>query len=306
MSIDYKHKYIKYKTEYLKRKRKHNYECEYDLIGIGDFTHGSLNVWEYRFNILKKAINETKKNIMVFIEDSIWRSENIMKHKKIKLEKPIMWDNKYPAGPLWKYVNHATESKIYLEIIKYIRKHRNRITIIGTDNDTLARDYDIYKIIMKHLNKSNINFFWAANAHVDDRPLSIENRKWIKDTNPDLKYFCGHYLKKELGHKYCIILSQAYQGTIRYNSVCIGNDCTNRIWTLEYFYKNFTYESNKKYKTKKEYELYEKFGNKLIEFSNSFWLEKSDGHDGGYIVNLIKPKYDYILFFNTVDKLEPY
>jgi len=45
-----------------------------------------------------------------------------------------------------------------LKIIKYIRKHKHRITIIGIDNDKLDRDYDMYKIIMKNYKPSNINF----------------------------------------------------------------------------------------------------------------------------------------------------
>jgi len=44
---------------------------------------------------------------------------------------------------LWQYMNHTNESKILLKIIKYIRKHRNGITLIGVDNDKIDRDYDM-------------------------------------------------------------------------------------------------------------------------------------------------------------------
>ena len=47
------------------------------------------------------------------------------------------------------------ESEIFLKIIKYIRKNKDRITIIGIDNDTIDRDYDMYKIIIK-----NYNILW--------------------------------------------------------------------------------------------------------------------------------------------------
>lgn len=282
-----------------------NFIYNYHLIGIGDFTHGSLNIWQYRIDLVKKVVKETNKNIMIFVEDSEWRSNNIMKNKTIKPTKPIMWDNKFPAGTLSEYVNHTSESEIYLYIMTFIRKHKNRITIIGVDNDTLARDYDMYKIIMKNLNINNINFFWAANAHVDDRKLHISTRKWIKDEHPNLKHYCGHYLKEKLKDKYCIVLSQAYEGTVRFNSVCIGEDCENRIWSLEYFYKKFKYQPNKKYKYNAgKYKLYKKFNNKLVEFSNSYWLDIKNGFEGGVIIKMDKPKYDYILFFNKVDKLD--
>lgn len=37
------------------------------------------------------------------------------------------------------------ESNIFLKIIKYIRKHKDRTKIISID-----RDYDMYKIVMKN------------------------------------------------------------------------------------------------------------------------------------------------------------
>lgn len=278
----------------------------YYLIGIGDFTHGSLNIWKFRINLLKKVMRETNKNIMIFVEDSLWRTENIMNNRKIVLTKALMWNNKYPNGILGDYVAHTWESKIYLEIIKFIRKHSDRITIIGVDNDKLARDRHMYKIIMKNLNKNNINFFWASNSHVDDRVLDISTRKWIKKKAPNETHYCGHYLKRKLGHKYCIILSQGYQGTVRYNSICIGDDCEDRRWFLQYIYKEFKYPPLKKYvsKNKNGYVLYKKFHNKLLEFSNSYWVDHSHGFEGGYLVKIKKPKYDYILFFNKVDKLD--
>ena len=44
----------------------------------------------------------------------------------------------------------AMESNIFLKIIKYIRKHKDRMKIISIDNDKIDRDYDMYKIIMKN------------------------------------------------------------------------------------------------------------------------------------------------------------
>lgn len=54
---------------------------------------------------------------------------------------------------------HSCESTILLKIIRYIRKNKNRITLIAVDNDKIDRDVDMYKIIIKNLNENNINFF---------------------------------------------------------------------------------------------------------------------------------------------------
>lgn len=82
------------------------------------------------------------------------------------------------------------ESNIFLKIIKYIRKHKDRIIIIGIDNDKIDRDYDMYKIIMKKYKSLNINFLWTSNHHVADLQLTNDNLKYIKNKNH--KWFLGH------------------------------------------------------------------------------------------------------------------
>ncbi len=175
----------------------------YSLIGIGEFSHGIQESWEFRFKLLKYALKNTNKKIIIFNEMSIWQANNIMnntiwsikdnkhiKYNGIKIEEPIQ-NNNYVGGKLWQYISHAMESKIFLQIIKYIRKHKNRITIIGIDNDKIDRDYDMYKIIVKHIcpertvvkhfKSSNINLLWAHNMHVGDLPLSNDNLKYIEN-----------------------------------------------------------------------------------------------------------------------------
>jgi hypothetical protein len=199
------------------------------------------------FNLLKYAMKNTNKKIVIFNEQSIWMAENIMNntiwsrtlnkfvtYNKIKKEEKVEGgiDNKTFFGHLWQYMAHSCESKIFLKIIKYIRKNKNRITLIGTDNDTLDRDYPAYEIIMKNLDKNNINFYWAHNHHVDNMKYSLDNLLYIK--NKSHKWFCGHYLKEKLKDDYCIILSQAYEGENRFNGYCQGKHCNERTWQLQY------------------------------------------------------------------------
>ena len=192
----------------------------YNLISIGEFSHGIQESWEFRFNLLKYTMKNSNKKIAIFNEMSVWQADNIMnntiwsikdnkfiKYDGIKIEEPIQ-NNNYVGGKLWQYINHAMESELFLKIIKYIRKNKDRITIIGIDNDKIDRDYYMYKIIMKNYKPSNINFLWASNHHVSDLPLSDDNLKYIKNKNH--KWFLGHYLKKKLKDNYCIVLSQAY------------------------------------------------------------------------------------------------
>lgn len=143
----------------------------YNLIGIGEFSHGIQESWEFRFNLLKYVIKYTNKKIYIVNEMFVWQANNVMnntiwsikdnkyiKYEGIKIELSIQ-NNNYVGGKLWQYTNHYMESELFLRIIKYIRKNKNRITIIGIDNDNIDRDYYMYKIIMKYYDKNNINFY---------------------------------------------------------------------------------------------------------------------------------------------------
>jgi len=283
----------------------------YNLIGIGEFSHGIQECWQFRFNLLKYAIKNSNKNIIIFNEMSIWQADNIMnntiwsikdnkyiKYEGIKIEEPIQNDN-YVGGKLWQYCSHAMESNIFLKIIMYIRKHKDRITIIGIDNDKIDRDYDMYKIIMKNYNKNNINFLWTSNHHISNLPLSDDNLKYIKNKNH--KWFLGNYLKKKLKENYCIILSQAYEGINRFNGYCIGNNCIKRIFQLNYFTKKFKYNKNKKYvNLNKKYQLLTNYTEPLISFSNSYYKENKYGVQDYINTNI----FNYILFWNEVNELK--
>jgi hypothetical protein len=287
---------------------------EYKLIGIGEFSHGIQESWEFRFNLLKYAMKTYKHKIFIFNEMSVWQAENIMNntifsreltkyinYNKIKIKTPVE-NNEGSWGKLWQYVNHSSESKIFLQIIKYIRRNKDRIILIGIDNDKLDRDYDMYKIIMKNYDPNNINFLWGHNHHIGDYLLSMDTYKYIKNKNH--KFYCGHYLKKKLGDDYCIILSQSYEGENRFNSYCIGTNCEERNWQLKYMYKKFKYIKNKKYVDEtKKYQLLTNFNEQLISFSNSYYKENKYGVQE-YTKN--DKNWNYILFWNKVTKLEPY
>jgi len=286
------------------------------LIGIGEFSHGIQESWEFRFELLKYALKHTNKKIVIFNEMNDWMGDNIrnntiwsrklnkpIKYNGIKREVPIEGGNNQPPwGKMWQYMAHSLESNIFLKIIKYIRKHKDRIKIYGVDNGILDRDYDMYKNIMKHYNPKNINFFWAHNHHVNDQQYHQCNLKYIK--NKSHKWYCGHYLRKKLKNNYCIILSQAYEGKNRFNGYCIGKDCDKRLWQLKYIYKNFKYPPNKKYvKPNIKYQLLEEFESPFINFSNSLFKSNKYGEEA---IDKNDKKWDYVLFWNKVNKLEPY
>ena len=110
-------------------------------------------------------------------------------------------------------------------------------------------------------------------------------------------------MKDAYGKKYCIILSQAYRGINRFNGLCDDIACTNRTWMLKYFYKPFIYKPNKKYvNSEKHFQLFDKFLNPLIEFSNSYYKSNKFGYQ--HLV--YTSNYDFIIFFNRVNELEPY
>lgn len=44
----------------------------YNLIGLGEFSHGIQESWIFRFNLLKYAMSHTNKKIVIFNEMSIW------------------------------------------------------------------------------------------------------------------------------------------------------------------------------------------------------------------------------------------
>ena len=50
----------------------------FKLIGIGEFSHGIMESWIFRFNLLKYAMKNSNKKIIIFNEMGIWQAYHIM------------------------------------------------------------------------------------------------------------------------------------------------------------------------------------------------------------------------------------
>ena len=262
----------------------------YYLIGIGDFSHGNNNIWEYRLNLLKHIIKNTTKKIVIYNEDTIEHCKNIMnKKKKLSYYKSYGVENNYGYGPLDKYCFRVYDSPIYLEMIKYIRKNINRIKIIGVVSGDISRDKKMSENILKDLDKKNINLFFGHNSHINNQKITeIYETKWHNE-----KYRCGYYLKKKLKNKYCIILSAGYKGKIRFDCYCDDKLCTNRIPYKKPILKDFQINEYKNIKDG----FYNKFDKKLCSYTACIFLNNN-------CEKLFEKKYDYVLFFKNVKSLE--
>jgi hypothetical protein len=235
-----------------------------------------------------------------------------MKHQKIIYQKPKLWNNKWPNGKLGLYAGYGAESPDILTFIKFIRAHRDRITIIGADPDIIDRDEAMAKTVLSvlHPKGEGYNIWYAANHHVDTGKYEEMNQKWVP--NPEIqRYFAGYHLRRKLGREYCIVMTQAYHGSVRYNGICLGDDCYDRVANLEYIYRNFTIPEFKKYvNPNHQMTLYTRseFITDKMPFFNAPYhadlvMEKPIGTSGGLYGENTK-KWNYILFFNKVNHLE--
>lgn len=257
----------------------------YTLIGIGDFSHGNINIWKYRINMLKRIIKTTGKQITIFIQDTKTHTNNIMKKKRIRFNKnaKIWW-------PLKRYARRFYDSPIYLEFIRYIQNNRKRIKIIGVDNQEHNRDQSMAQEILENLDHDKINFFYAHNTHVDNRQIT---EPYEKGLNTD-KYRCGHYLKLALDKKYCIILSTAYKGKLRFDSTCFDELCIDRKIFIKPTFEQFVIPSYQGFYPGLHYE----FKNQIAEWTACVFPDNSP--------NMVDGNPDFVMFFQAVDPLPLY
>ena len=266
-----------------------NYE-NYDLIGIGDFSHGDENIWVYRLKLLKYFIKTTDKKITIFNEDGDEHSKNIMNtNNKLSYYKSYGLYKNFGFGPLSKYCNRVYDSPIYLNIIKYIRKNKSRINIIGIDPDVIEGDKQMAQNILKNINKKHINLFFAHNDHINNQKITEKyHTKWHNE-----KYRCGYYLKQKLKDKYCIILSTGYKGKIRFDCKCDDGYCTNRIFYEKPIFKSIEIKEYKNI----ENGLYDKFDKQIATYTACDFPNNKP-----IMVNT--NKYNYILFFRNIMPLK--
>ena len=107
----------------------------YNLIGIGEFSHGIQESWKFRFNLLKYAMKFSNKKIVIFNEMSVWQADNIMNNTIWSIK-----DNKY---------------------IKYIKNNRFIYNLIYI-NEVL---YNIYNDMIKTISKDDIKNILNENKH---------------------------------------------------------------------------------------------------------------------------------------------
>lgn len=258
---------------------------KYLLIGIGDFSHGNQNIWEHRFDLLKYLLKNTDKKIVIYNEDTEIHSNNIMNvKKKLSYYKSYGIYKGFPYGPLEKYCFRSFDSKIYLEIIKFIRKNIDRIKLVGVANGNLKRDQSMANLILRDLDKNKINLFFGHNSHINNMKI------YEKYEDKSEKYRCGYYLKKKLKNKYLIILSTAYKGKNRYDCLCSNDYCDQRI--AYKIPKTFSFE-NKEYKNLEE-GFYENFNKKIVVFTACYFKKNNK-----FILN----KHKHVLFFKNTKTL---
>jgi len=107
-----------------------NYIRDYNIIGIGEPTHGQKLLNILRFNIIKKLLQiNTNKNIYLFIEDqysSCKYLNDYINGKKINMEK--YFDKLMP--PIYKNIYFY---KFIKWCHKYNKKNHNKIFLYGID-----------------------------------------------------------------------------------------------------------------------------------------------------------------------------
>lgn len=274
----------------------------YDLIGIGEFSYGFEEIWDFRYKLLKRLIFSSRKKITLFLDITSYQAHNIqystyrnednklIDYDEIKFE-GLTQKNKHvqPKGMLHNYVSYLLESKTFYKFIKYIRKHQSRINIVGLHNH-VDNHAEMYDKIKKHLCRTRLNLIFAHNNIIDSR----KNKDHTS---------CGYYLKNKLREKYCIILSQAEEGELRFCGFYLGHKFKYHVWYKEYFYHRFKYHKyNRLYtKLKNPYHILTHYCGEFMEFGDGYYECNNYGHDK----MVTSHTWDFVLYWHVVTKLIP-
>jgi len=268
---------------------RHDGRC---LIGIGDFSHGDNNIWEYRISFVNHLLQDSSKHITIFNEDTEYHSNNIT-----DITKPLSFESEYNIsedgygyGPLDEYCHRVYDSSIYLTFIRLVRMNHDRISLIGVDVDEIDRDYQMAQNILTKLDKSHVNLFFAHNSHVNDQTIFEDyETKWSSEEKR-----CGHYLRKKLGDEYCIMLSASGDGVVRFDCDCNDKFCTKRRAYKVPVFREFNITEYGDLKVG----LYENFPKDIITFTACTF--------NGIPLQYAAPSSEanYVLFLGTSRKLE--
>lgn len=287
---------------------------KYDLVAIGEFSYGFDEIWEFRYKFLKKLIRSSTKTITIYCEIYDWQAKNFMQKNYFVGENEdcnnTMFSGAYrknkftqPHGILHNFVPYLIESRCYHKILKYMIKHHHRIRLIGLtpDKEKLPKitdqekDEHMFDIIKKTLNSLHVNILWAHNRYIDNRKSVHDNSKWS----------LGHLLRQKYKTKYCIVLSQAYEGELRWCGFYLGHKSKTHIWEKRPFYKTFNFRAHKEWRHWNtmpgvHYHIFDNFGSEFVEFGDGYY----EDHVHGYYEIARSREWDYVIFWNYVTPLQ--
>lgn len=168
-----------------------------ECTGLGDFSHGCANVWNFRLRLVRELVKHTRVNI--FIEDLDEYVCRIREDPEIILSGEYNYRRSFPMHRYSAYqINCCRE---YLKFVRFVHSNRQNITITGVDELCAERDAIMAERILKCIRTDQINLYIAHNYHVGT----------LYDS-------AGSILRKQLGARYLIVQTAAVAGRIRYDS----------------------------------------------------------------------------------------
>jgi hypothetical protein len=187
------------------------------VVAIGEYSHGDANIWKLRLDVLRELTkNNNSTKIQIFLEDVDEYVRNIMFDPEILIKPSYEYRNTYP---LQRYTSYRIYDSVeYLEFIKFVRE--NKIKVYGADNCVDNRDRFMAEFILRSMDKTCVNLYFAHNYHICQQ---------VSDNYLPYKV-TGDYLREALGDKYITIISAAYKGQVRYDGICGINMDDDIIW----------------------------------------------------------------------------
>lgn len=184
----------------------------YDIVGLGEATHGQKLITEWRIKIIKSMIKDFKYNVFVLEED----------YYLCKMINDYISDKRSDIKKLSSNFMFPWRSNEMLGLIKWMKKfnknNKNRLKFFGLDcqkfdkkyldeNDSEKqveiRDKCMFDIFNKIYNKKSKYILYFHNAHLQKKKVILG--KPVK--------FLGYYLKDKYKKKYFVVGNSFYYGT---------------------------------------------------------------------------------------------